>query len=86
MPAMKEYTFGFKMVNKTKNSGSERVAGLTPPLKFAHHCVMLQNGEIKNHYKKSHQRKTIRNEFALFCKIEKVSLTNSMCIIPVCMK
>ena len=26
------YTFRFKMVKKTKNSGLERVAGLTPPL------------------------------------------------------
>ena len=32
MLVMIEYTFTFKMVNKTKNSGSERVAGLTLPL------------------------------------------------------
>ena len=32
MLKMEEYTFTFKMVNKTKNSGSERVAGLTPPV------------------------------------------------------
>ena len=29
---MVEYTFTFQIVNKTKNSGSERVAGLTLPL------------------------------------------------------
>ena len=33
MLVMEEYAFTFKMVNKTKNSSSERVAGrLTPPL------------------------------------------------------
>ena len=32
MLIMEEYTFMFKMVNKTRNSGSERVAGLTLPL------------------------------------------------------
>ena len=32
MSVMEIYTFTFKMVNKTKISGSERVAGLTPPL------------------------------------------------------
>ena len=31
---MEVYTFTFKMVNKMKNSGSERVAGLTPPLRM----------------------------------------------------
>ena len=32
MLVMIEYTFMFKMVNQTKNSGSARVAGLTLPL------------------------------------------------------
>ena len=31
MLVMVEYTFTFKMMNKTKNSGSKRVAGLTLP-------------------------------------------------------
>ena len=35
MLVMEEYTFTFKMVNKTKNSGPERVARLTPPLNEA---------------------------------------------------
>ena len=32
MLVMEIYTFTFKMVNKMKNPGSERVAGLIPPL------------------------------------------------------
>ena len=33
MLVMVEYTFTFKMVNKSTNSGTERVVGLTLPLK-----------------------------------------------------
>ena len=52
MSVMKIYTFTFKMVNKTKISGSEGAAGLTPPLTFTkkvkgapaphllHHCYI----------------------------------------------
>ena len=34
------YTFMFRMVNKRKNPGSERVADLTPP----EHLITLQSG------------------------------------------
>ena len=58
MLVMEEYTFTFIVVNKMKNSGSERVVGLTPPLtqqnKVLYHCLAIKilNIEKKKMYRK----------------------------------
>ena len=66
MLEMEEYTFMFKMVNKTKNLGSERVAGLTPPL------IACPAGWVyKQSHGKSRAAPKIMTAFAFACVVGK---------------